>query len=686
MSTSLKYNYKRPVVELDSSRKVGQTGVFRSALCPETLIGLDPSQPNTLYEIVEAAFREASDNPFLGKRIVDEKTGELGDYSYLTYKEVHNQVNEVGSGLINLARETLGLPNERNWNLGIFSCNRTEWSLSDLAAVTQNLVTVALFDTYGQDALEYVIDHAELPLIVASANYIHRLLLGAERLPKLKIIVSMDPIPVKPAPGSIPHLLKTWAASVNIQLMDFDQLRELGRKNPVPHSAPSHDDVYTICYTSGTTGQPKGAVCTHLNYASAIRGVQMATGRTRNHTNIAVSYLPAAHCFERCSFYFLVYLRGQLGFYSGDILKLAEDLAILKPTIMASVPRLLNRIYDRVALQTIHGHGLGPALFRVGLQSKMSSYLSGGGNTHGIWDSLVFSKVRAVLGGRVEQIITGSAPIDPKVLDFLRVSLSCEIFDGYGATETCAALSISIPGEYRSGSVGAPMPCCEVKLIDVPEMGYLATDQPHPRGEICVRGSNIFKGYYKSPEQTEAALDSDGWYYTGDIALLDKRHLIKIIDRKKNIFKLSQGEYVAPEKIEGVYSSHPLIMQIFVFGDSLQPHLVGIVVPDPEAFLPWAREKFGNSANSTGSELELAHYCRDPQVNAAIVKELADQATKGKLNGFERVHAIHMEPEPFSADNGFITPTFKLKRHEISKHYKPIIQALYDNPSPPARL
>lgn len=661
-------------VEVPNTRREGESATFRNAMFNGELIGFEPNAPNTLHELFELAVKEAHDRPFLGTRVRDEASGKLGEYVWVTYGEVKAQVTQVASGLSRLGRE-LGL-NQHPWNVGLFSANRPEWNVSDIAISSLSLVTVALFDTYGQDVLEFVINHAEIPVIITCQPHIHRLLAATSRLNHLKVIISMDPLP-SDGPGSASHLLRSWTKACNVRLLDYNELIQLGVAHPVPPSPPAPDSVYTICYTSGTTGQPKGAVCTHHNYAVTIRSLEASIKRSTRAENRLISYLPAAHCFERIAFYIAAYLRGQVGYYSGNILNLMDDVACLKPTLMISVPRLLNRIYDRITKPALYGQGLGPALFRIALKSKLDAYRAGKGTRHAVWDAVILRKVRAVFGGRLETLITGSAPIDPKVLEFLRVALSCDVLNGYGSTETCAAACIGLPGDHVAEPVGPPVGCLEFKLVDVPEMGY-TNALPTPSGEICVRGANIFKGYYKADHLTKLALDDEGWYHTGDIAKLSPQNLPTIVDRKKNLFKLSQGEYVAPERVESAYTAHPLVMSMFVYGDPLRSHLVGICVPDPDTFPTWAQAN-ATSTLPGGLSLpqQLEALCRDPGVITAFHAELAVQGKEANLNGFERVRAVHLEPTPFSIDNGFITPTFKLKRNELVQHYKPILEALY---------
>jgi long-chain acyl-CoA synthetase len=219
--------------------------------------------------------------------------------------------------------------------------------------------------------------------------------------------------------------------------------------------------------------------------------------------------------------------------------------------------------------------------------------------------------------------------------------------------------------------VGAPFPCSEVKLVDVPDMKYLTTDLPYPRGEICIRGNSIMKEFYKSPEKTAEAIDSEGWLHTGDIGMLDGAKRLSIIDRLKNIFKLSQGEYIAPEKIESIYQKHGLIAQAFIYGDPKQSQLVGVFVPDKETFKRWA-SKQPESAALSDEELYTS-----PSVNEAFLKEIESFGKKTDLKGFERVKAIHLSDHEFSVENELLTPTFKLKREAVKAVYRNQLDKMY---------
>ncbi|CAG8763300.1 18080_t:CDS:2, partial [Racocetra fulgida] len=264
-------------------------------------------------------------------------------------------------------------------------------------------------------------------------------------------------------------------------------------------------------------------------------------------------------------------------------------------------------------------------------------------------------------------ILSAAAPISPDVMDFLKICFSLNVFEGYGQTENSAALSFV---HLESGHVGPPQVCVEVKLVDVPEMNYTSKDEPHPRGEICVRGNSVFKEYYKEPKKTSEVLDKDGWCHTGDIGMWDELGRLVIIDRVKNIFKLAQGEYIAPEKIENVYCKHELVAQAFIYGESLKTSLVAIIVPDRDALISWAKQ---NHLEKHSFE----ELCELPETKKHVLQSLINHGKANDLKGFENVKNIHLISESFSLENDLLTPTFKLKRHQAKIKFQKEIEKLY---------
>ena len=366
----------------------------------------------------------------------------------------------------------------------------------------------------------------------------------------------------------------------------------------------------------------------------------------------------------------MLYLGASIGYWRGDIKGLVEDIAALRPTLFCGVPRVFDRIYAGVISKVDGGSAIKKALFHWGYRRKLHALNAGHAfdKAAPFFDKLVFSKIKERLGGRVRLIVSGGAPLARHVEDFLRVAMCCRVVQGYGLTETCAASFIAVPDlAAMAGTVGPPQPVLSFRLEAVPEMNYDPMGLP-PRGEVCVKGPSVFTGYYKADDKTAEVLESDGWFHTGDVGEVTPEGALRIIDRKKNIFKLSQGEYIAVEKVEGVYGRDPCVEQIWVYGNSFENSLVAVVVPAVDAVRGWA------AAGAAATPTDIA---KDAGAKAKVLESLNHTAKAGKLKGFETVRAVYLEPEAFSVDNDLLTPTFKLKRPQLQKKYQAEIDAMY---------
>jgi len=557
-------------------------------------------------------------------------------------------------------------------NVGLFSINRAEWVIAEQACYANRFVTVPLYDTLGDEAIEYIVGQTEMEAVFVSLQKYPQLFKMIERLPSLKHIICMD--------SSISDELITMAQVKNICLHKFGDVEQAGRASKDwKVTPPLPEDLCTICYTSGTTGKPKGVQLTHSNVLSVSSGALALIGYNKQYPNpnpicqldspgeVYLSYLPLAHVMERAIIHTLLTLGFKIGFYQGDVLKLMDDCVALKPTFFVSVPRLFNRVYDKVKAGVAAKGGFSAWLFNYAFSVKLGELKRTGQLTHWLYDRLVFAGIREKLGGRVKAMLTGSAPLSAAVLDFLRVVFSCPVLEGFGMTESAAITTLTCPGDLTPGQIGLPAPCVEIKLVDIPEMGYTSADQPNPRGEICIRGTSIFTGYYRDAQNTAESL-RDGWLVTGDVGMWDGQGRLFLIDRKKALFKLAQGEYVAPEKIEAILCRSPLVAQAFVDGNSLRSSLVAIIVPDKE-------QVAGLVPRLNGAA--WADVCQDAEVKKAIMAELGKLKASGDLKGFELPRAIHLEPELFSVDNGMLTPKFTLKRPIAKQRYAQVVTGLY---------
>lgn len=452
---------------------------------------------------------------------------------------------------LGLANETVG--DGQRWKfIGIWSKNRWEWLVTHIANMYFKHTSIGFFDSMGFQAVDYILQQTELTCMFASSDYIAKVcsMKKEGHAKSITSFVTFDPVTAAE---------RALCEAVGVKIYDFQEVVDCGAENSdIQFDKCTERDCPIFSYTSGTTGDSKGVKLNHMNLFSSSRDIQPLCPLTQEESYI--SYLPYPHSFEQCLLYLSIQRGCKIGFYQGDPLKLTEDCAILKPSLFASVPRIFNKIYDKIT-------------------SIIGEYNG---------DPSQLAKFKNLLGDKVRFMITGSAPIDPAVLNLLKVAFQCPIFEGYGLTENAAASAFTALEDPNTGHVGGPLNGMKYRLMDVTEMSYLHTDKPYPRGELCMKGQSLFSGYYSRPDKTAEAFDAEGWFMTGDVAMVYPNGSVRIIDRSKNIFKLSQGEYIAPEKVEGVYVLSQFIAQNLIYGDSLRSCTVGIVVPDFDNAKKWA--------------------------------------------------------------------------------------------------
>lgn len=388
-------------------------------------------------------------------------------------------------------------------------------------------------------------------------------------MPHLKALVLLDtqgPTLLKPGELATNQLARQWAAEKGLSLLTWNELIALGRTEVVAHLPPSDNSALAgFCYTSGTTGKPKAAKVTHRQIACAA-GILSITNEGEDDESM-LSYLPLAHIYERILEAFALRMGAAIGYFSGDVARLIEDAQVLKPTVFPGVPRVFNRIAAQIQGQ-LDAPGLKGKLLRTAVAAKIANHDATGTVTHAFYDRVVFRKVKAVLGGRVRFMASGSAPIRPDVLKLLRVCFCADIREGYGQTENAGVCLMMLPDDKVLGSCGPPVMGMELRLKDCPELGYTSKDSPMPRGELLSRGQSVFDGYFKDEEKTRETIDEQGWMHSGDVAAVDATGRFYIVDRVKNLVKLSQGEYVAIENVEGKLSSEKHLAQLWLYGDS----------------------------------------------------------------------------------------------------------------------
>ena len=609
------------------------------------------------------------------KRIAKDKFEDK--YSWLTYQYMYDICIYFAKGvkLLNLCPEFHSKISGDFRFLGIYSKNRIEWIMAYLGSHANSVTVVTIYDTLGEKSMEYIFNQTDLETILIEACSLKNInkLVKEKRVNKLKNLIVVDS---EDEPEIISEL-----KSLGMNIYTFDEIIEKGKKEAkdLTLDPAKPETICTICYTSGTTSSPKGAMVTHEALESTINCMDH-TGFEYFEDDIYLSFLPYAHIMETLIFALIMTHGRTFALYSGNPRNLTQDAQIVKPTIMTSVPRIFQRIYEGIQKELSKESKLNQAIFNKAIDIKMKDLKENGILTNPFLDYLIFGKCRNILGGRMRFMLVGSAPMDPYLMNFLQCALSCKIVEGYGQTEDCAGVLISSQYDRTCQHVGGLGWNGEAKLVDVDELDYHSTDidpetgHKHPRGELCIRGPLLFKGYLDDEENTKLAIDKDGWLHTGDVAMVLTEHgnAIRLIDRVKNIFKLQQGEYVAPEKLENVYVDSQYVEQIFVYGDSYKNYLVSIIVPNRVAVVDFLKSKNIECTRDNCHE----HFGNEDLKNE-ILKDLEKHGKKADFKGFEKIKKIYLSPEPFTVENDLCTPTLKVRRHVAKKYFADKIAELY---------
>ncbi|KAK9439303.1 AMP-dependent synthetase/ligase [Metarhizium brunneum] len=667
-------------VAVPGTQRPGRSPIYRHwQVKDKPLIStLDPNI-RTIHDLFDESAQRVPNNNCMGVRKWFPETQSWDNkYSWVSYSNVAERRKNFGAGLVEL-HHRINHPQDK-YGIGLWCQNRPEWQITDLACMSQGLFAVSIYETLGPDATEYIINHAELACVVCSLPHIPTLLRLAPRLPRLKLIISLDQLENGEMEGySKRDALSVIASDLGIQIFSMSEVEKIGLESGRPMRPVGPEDLYTINYTSGTTGHPKGVLLTH---AATLAGNTAARiGAKSSSDDVGISYLPLAHIMERLVEHATFAEGASCGFFRGDILGLVDDMLILQPTGFVSVPRLFNRFNSAIRAGTIEAEGFRGTLSKRILDTKVASMKLPIGQAtvqHWLWDRIFTPKIRGKVGlGRATKLASGSAPLDPKVQEFLSAMFGVRLAQAYGMTETAGAVTVPLDGDFDTGHVGPPSPVAEICLESIPELQYSVDDKPYPRGELLVRGPILFKGYYKNEEENKKTIEEDGWFHTGDVATVDELGRFTIIDRKKNVLKLSQGEYVAPERLENVYTANcSLIANAFVHGDSQESNLVGIFGINPETFAPFAAKVLGQPI-SHEDVAALKRAVRDPKVQGELFNILQTIGRKNKFNKYEHVANILLDVEPFTVDNDLLTPTLKLKRAQAVREFRGEIDRMY---------
>lgn len=549
----------------------------------------------------------------------------------------------------NVALGLAGLGIRPGDRIALLSENRPEWSIADLAILSLGAINVPIYTTQAVDQIEYILADSGARAIFISNRKLFRHARPAMANRQLEgmIFFESDVAQDLERSMSLAELENEGAQQTQLRPDAFDAYMRAVRP----------DDLATIIYTSGTTGEPKGVMLTHNNFMSNVLAI--TSGLPIGPTDVALSVLPLSHIFERAGFYVFCY-NGVSVYYAASFDQVGDNLREVRPTVMTAVPRLFEKVYHRIIKKGMAEKGFKRKIFtrslgvgqRYGelkdnrrwipahlrLQQKLAS-------------RLVFSKWREGVGGRLRYFVSGGAPLSP-ALSYSYISAGIPILQGYGATETCIVCA-NRPDNNHVGSVGLPFEGIELRIAE--------------DGEIMVRGPNVMRGYYGQPEATAAVL-KDGWLATGDVGHMDKAGRLYITDRKKDLFKLSNGKYVAPQLIESLLKQSEFVSQVVVVGAGRkQP--AALVVPD------W--ENLNQALKDTGEDLPTDRETLSTHPTAVKIVQRDVASLTSDLADYERIRRVALLPNEFSIDNGELTPTLKVKRRVIDERFGELIEELY---------
>jgi long-chain acyl-CoA synthetase len=551
-------------------------------------------------------------------------------------------VSDAADRIWDLAAGLIGMGIEPGDRVAIFSSTRVEFTLLDYAIWAVGAATVTIYETSSGDQVQWILGDSGTRAIFCENDDLRRVF--------------------ESVAASVPECRHVFV----IEGGGLEPLLEMGKgTSPVTVAARAdaikHDDVASLVYTSGTTGRPKGCVLTHGNLIWEVRQAVSSAPQVFTDQGSTLMFLPLAHVLARVVQVGCVTQGVRIG-YSTGIPKLVEELSLFRPTWVFAVPRVFEKIHDTAKQHA--GGGVGGRVFHHAVETAVAwSRAQAAGPVprllnarHQLFERLVYRKLRAAFGGRVQYAISGGAPLGEHLGHFLR-GAGLLVLEGYGLTETTAAATLNLPAAYRIGSVGRPIPGTSVRID---------TD-----GEIMLRGGNVFRGYWNNDEATAEVLDADGWFRTGDLGHLDEDGFLTITGRKKDIIVTAAGKNVAPAVLEDHVRSHGLISHVMVVGDS-RPFIAALVTLDAEALARWADDR--DKQTSEPAEL-LAELARDPDVEREVQSAI-DRANT-HVSRAESIRAFRILPRDFTISTGEMTPTLKLKRAVVLERYSEVVTEIY---------
>ena len=623
------------------------------------------------------------DRPCLGRRlkIGENEKGEPiyeKKYTYYTYNEVHTMCKNFAKNLHEIKEQLIYKDSYKEYEfnlIGIFAKNCTEWVVADMGCQMDSVTTATLYATLGQEAFKYICDQTNIKTVMVSPDLVEMLCklkakFGLEQLSKA-ILFDMTT-----NCDSKKELEKLRNAGFTAYSFTDDFIKENNNVQDSELEISKPDTIMTICYTSGTTGNPKGVMLCQRNLICVLETCIHASSLPLDEFGCHVSFLPLAHIFERMVISGFLTAAAKIGFISGTVrTTLMDDISILGPTLLFTVPRVLQTIRNKVFDGFNALDGWKKKLAYQAYNTKLENYKKTGTITHSIYDQLVFKKIRNMFGNRIKVVLCASAPMPKSLADDFKVFLSVPVIEGLGMTELAGSAFATNYNDLTNFTAGGIIGGAKMIVRSVPDLGYSINDVIDgvkcPAGEMCIKGPLVFKGYYKNDEENERAFDKDGYFHTGDVCRLfpNLGNGLKIVDRVKEIFKLSQGEYIIPAKLESIYSKSVYIQQIMIYGNSSMNNIIAIICPD--------QKRCANALNIPVEQ--LVQNEENDDLKNLIIQDLLKHAEEANFNGLEKVKYVIITFEGFTVDNTCMTPTMKIVRKKVELRFKTRIDDLYSS-------
>jgi len=645
------------------------------------------SQVETMADALKWSVAKHGNKPIMGTREIiaelDEvqpngrmfKKYDLGDYRWITYEDLESTADYFGRGL-----RSLGLnPREK---ICIFADTRSEWMIAAQGCFKQCFPLCTLYTNLGEEAVVHGLNQTQATHVITSH----------ELLPKFKNILTQAPTVTTIV--YFEHQINstnTTGFPDNVSIIPFFDVVRTGQKlskdvstDPLAHT-PNKNDTAIIMYTSGSTGVPKGVVLTHKNLFSTMISISRTMDIcgppfSAGPSDTYLAFLPVAHVLELLCESIMLTTGIKIGYSTphtltdtGTMVKRGckGDATILRPTVMAAVPLMLDRIYKAINEKVKKGSPFAQKLFTWAYDYRLEAMRNG--EETPIMNTLIFRKIRMLLGGKMRLMLAGGAPLSKEVHDFMRVCMGNTLLQGYGLTEVCACATLMAMDDLGTELVGTPNQGVQLKLINWEEGNYRVTDKPNPRGEIIIGGNCVADGYFLLEEKTKEDFymeDGRRWFKSGDIGSLAPNGNLKIIDRRKDLVKLQFGEYVSLGKVEAALKTCPIVENVCIYGESSKSYCVALLVPDQNQLKALA-EKLDKTT------LDFETQCSDKDLTYAVLRELQQHGKKYKLEKFEIPGGVTMVKEIWDPESGLVTAAFKLKRRPLQDKYQDDINRMY---------